>query len=733
MKKRLFKYIFIFILFFLVGSVITISLEYSKGLKEVDVNTVLKTEAYSYLPDSAKEYIKDSYIKTGEVIYTEKNKQTNKLYLNPLYVAYLESSEEEKEELGEIPVPLIVDYAVTDIENASYPSSYNLRNVGGKNYVTPVRNQGSLGICWAFASSGAAESYLLLKNNTSYSSSSRLIAERQMDYATATNGIKDYDSEYISFVERELGEGGNFFISSIIMASGISLIDYNNFKAFDDTDFSKMELADVLSYDKSLYEVNSTINMPTLSLRASTDNLSSSDLQTRDNYINTVKQNIMNYGAAYVGTIMDNSCQYYDSNLNNLVIDVYSCNAVGGHAMEIIGWNDNYQYSYCADNSVHKASTTNCSNVVSGQGVWILKNSWGDYYPYPYLTYDSLNSSIHFITNLSSNSNKNWDNEYLIGAGELGYYTRTYSLMGTKIRSNETVKKIKFMSFTSNASYTIRVKKTDGTYATVSKSVVLPGLVTMDIPSGTIVDSSSTVTINSSDGVFLDKVMVFTSNIDTTPFIDTESLNNGAVYGSSSRFYSETKNIPSASTITYKFYDSSNVDVSNKVTVTNNIVAENNINPIFSFSDSIEGKYKVNAVYNSDVIGTFYVNVIRMSGKGTAEQPYIITSPQQLSQIRNNLSAYYELGNDIDLTESTRDGGILSLPSDTCPQGFGWESINGFNGSLDGKGHTIKGLYQKNYLYCVVNGQQWWTWNDDGNGLFSEVRGNATIKNLFLD
>ena len=54
------------------------------------------------------------------------------------------------------------------------------------------------------------------------------------------------------------------------MANGISLVDYNSFKEYDDTDLQKMELSDVLSYDNSLYEVNSTINFPRLSLREST-------------------------------------------------------------------------------------------------------------------------------------------------------------------------------------------------------------------------------------------------------------------------------------------------------------------------------------------------------------------------------------------------------------------------------------------------------------------------------
>lgn len=44
--------------------------------------------------------------------------------------------------------------------------------------------------------------------------------------------------------------------------------------------------------------------------------------------------------------------------------------------MEIIGWDDNAEYSYCADTAYHNSDLTNCKNIVKDKGVWILKNSW---------------------------------------------------------------------------------------------------------------------------------------------------------------------------------------------------------------------------------------------------------------------------------------------------------------------------------------------------------------------
>lgn len=65
-----------------------------------------------------------------------------------------------------------------------------------------------------------------------------------------------------------------------------------------------------------------------------------------------------------------------------------------------------------------------------------------------------------------------------------------------------------------------------------------------------------------------------------------------------------------------------------------------------------------------------------MLGAGTQSNPYIIKTPQDLHNVRNNLTAYYELANDIDMT------GVTWTP--IAP-----DSTNRFTGTIDGKGHKI--------------------------------------------
>jgi hypothetical protein len=67
------------------------------------------------------------------------------------------------------------------------------------------------------------------------------------------------------------------------------------------------------------------------------------------------------------------------------------------------------------------------------------------------------------------------------------------------------------------------------------------------------------------------------------------------------------------------------------------------------------------------------------SGAGTAGDPYIIVTPTDLQDIQSNLSAYYQLGNDVDMTGIT----WTSIGSGVAP----------FIGSLNGDGFTISNLY----------------------------------------
>ena len=701
---------------------------------KVYINYVLAKSDYAYLPKEAQEYIRDVYNTTGEVMLTEKNKKEKMPYLNPIYVDYLTYNEEKKEEIDVIPDTTVIDYVGnTTKEDKVIPSSYDLRNVNGKNYVSPVGNQGSLGLCWTFSTTGAAESYLLKKGDTSYNSSSTLFSQRQIDYATANNGIKDYKSEYKSFIDRGLGDGGNFYVSTVALANGVSLYNSNNFKAYSDTDYEKMELMDVLSYSKSDYEVNGTINMPINAYRASDDNLTADEKVKRENYLNSVKSYLMKYGAAYVSTYM--GCSHNDSTLNSTLIDAYACSFTGGHAMSIIGWDDDIEYKYCVSNNQHYSYNSNCSDVVSGKGVWIIKNSWGNYNtPYLYLTYDSYSSSISFITDMSSKDEKNWDNNYILGSNVSNGKDMLYRMYSTKLKGNEKLEKIKFMTNSIDGEFDVLVRDVNGKIITKRVSSSTPSLVTVDFSNDNVVlntNSLAQIKASNSTSVFIDNVSFFTSNTDENASIDLSKYEGESFNSKNIRLYSDTKGIPSGTNIVYKLYNSSNEEVSSGYSVSNNVVAENNINANLYFDSINSGNYVVKAFYNDNEIGSFKFSYVTMDGKGTESDPYVIMTPEHFNSIRDDLDAYYVLGADLDFRDVTSVGGDLSYDKSVCSDGHGWQAINGFSGSLDGQGHSIKNISQNNLLYC--DGGQTNAYIENNNGIFSNLSNSVTIKNIVLE
>lgn len=70
-----------------------------------------------------------------------------------------------------------------------------------------------------------------------------------------------------------------------------------------------------------------------------------------------------------------------------------------------------------------------------------------------------------------------------------------------------------------------------------------------------------------------------------------------------------------------------------------------------------------------------------MTGSGTLLDPYVIYDVNDLQAIENDLTAYYELANNIDASATVGWNG-----------GLGFAPMSWFSGNFDGKGHIISGL-----------------------------------------
>merc|ERR1712025_1532707 len=74
------------------------------------------------------------------------------------------------------------------------PSSVDWTNVDGKSYVTPVKNQGQCGSCWAFSTTGSIEARTAIKNGQTGGAITSL-SEQQL--VGCSGGLMDNAFKYV--------------------------------------------------------------------------------------------------------------------------------------------------------------------------------------------------------------------------------------------------------------------------------------------------------------------------------------------------------------------------------------------------------------------------------------------------------------------------------------------------------------------------------------------------------
>lgn len=107
-----------------------------------------------------------------------------------------------------------------------------------------------------------------------------------------------------------------------------------------------------------------------------------------------------------------------------------------------------------------------------------------------------------------------------------------------------------------------------------------------------------------------------------------------------------------------------------------------------------------------------------MKGDGTKNNPFVIETPTDLDAVRNNLTAHYTLGNDIDMNVAPYNTGFGFVPiggQSFSPEG---EPVDWFTGRFDGKDKVIRNLYVNATNEC--------------GGLFGAV-GDTVLKNITLE
>ena len=228
--------------------------------------------------------------------------------------------------------------------------------------ISPIKNQGDYGNCWAFGTLSTLESNILKINST-------------MAYDFSENNMKNLMSSqsYYGIINQQVNSGGYDWMSMGYLTSWLGPV---------------LESEDPYMDSNISTKLGSEIHIQNILIN--------------EHNLESIKQSVFNYGVVAISYIHNDS--FYNSNYHS-----YYMNDRGngtGHLVSIVGWDDNF-------------SKEHFNITAPGDGAWICKNSWGEnwgenglfyvsYYDYFFSAEKIGSGSYTFILNDTNLYNRNY-------------------------------------------------------------------------------------------------------------------------------------------------------------------------------------------------------------------------------------------------------------------------------------------------------------------------------------
>ncbi len=298
----------------------------------------------------------------------------------------------------------------------SIPSSFDPRKEWPQ-YITPVRNQGHYGSCWAHGMMFAAE-VNLLKNNLApqYTNETLDLSERVLnhiaynqdkypnDYDPLHNSVGEYSTGSMSYDQPTYyDDGGNAYRSGSILQRWMGIVPekdpYGN--PNPDTYYNDIPKSGIDNMDVKYISPKGGNNL------AHMENMIRLDKDYKDD----VKKYIMKDGAL--------ECSYYANSdyLGSDKVSFYCYEDDGAdHEVGLVGWDDNYD---------RKKFNASKDDLPEHNGAWLLRNSWGSDWGdegYFWLSYED--KSLAEITAVEMAPEDDYDNNYYYAGAN--YDTQSY-------------------------------------------------------------------------------------------------------------------------------------------------------------------------------------------------------------------------------------------------------------------------------------------------------------------